>query len=145
MDEISEIEAEEVPQLSPIDNESVFDGKLRLLANLNARSEELSKALKIIAAEKEGLSYQLAHYMLNSNCKSKELDGKKFTQKQRVYSQVEDKEALNIWIKENDMVDVLMAVHPSKLTAYCNESLEAGGDTPRGVNPNFIKYYVHVK
>lgn len=136
---------EEQPKLPPIENEAAFDARLRRLAALNAEVIVAEEGLKIKKTELEALSYSLAQYMLTSGCAQKVLDGIKFTQKQRVYSKVEDKEALRQWIVDNAAVDLLMAVHPSKLTAYCNECLEAGGSTPTGVNPNYIKYYVHVK
>jgi hypothetical protein len=62
-----------------------------------------------------------------------------------VYSKVEDKAALRQWIEENNAVDLLMSVHSSKLTGFCSEIAETGGDFPAGVNPNFIKYSVSVK
>lgn len=136
---------DETPQLPPISGEADFDARLRLLAKSTAQIEEAEKALKEVKARNEALNYSIAMYMLNSGCLSKVLDGIAFKQKQRVFSKVEDKEALRKWITENDGVDLLMAVHPSKLTAYCNERLEAGAETPTGVNPSFIKYFVDVK
>lgn len=141
-EEFSELDEVKV---EPIKNESDFDERLRKLAKLTEVAKDQSEILKEVESEKEALSYQLAQYMLSSGCQSKILDGVKFTQKQRVFSKVEDKEALRQWVLENDAVDLLMTVHPSKLTAYCNEQLEQGGSTPTGVNPNFIKYFVHVK
>lgn len=138
-------ELQDVPHLPPIGNENDFDARLRVLASLGKDIEKDSAMLKVSKAQYEALSYSLAQYMLTSGCGSKVLDGIKFTQKQRVFSKVEDKEALREWILANDAVDLLMSVHPSKLTAYCNERLEEGEDTPTGVNPNFIKYFVHVK
>jgi len=134
------------PEVRPVQvNSQNFDDKLRELAALSSEADSLSAELKVIESSKEALSYALAQYMLNGSVKSIVLDGIKFTQKQRVFSKVEDKEGLRQWIDENNAVDLVMAVHPSKLTAYCNEQLEQGGDIPTGVNPNFIKYYVHVK
>lgn len=126
-------------------NEDTFDRSLRDLARLTAEINDLEAQTKELNARKEELSYATAQYMLTTGCSKKVLDGITFTQKQKVYSKVEDKEALRAWIMENDAVDILMTVHPSKLTAYCNEQLENGGTTPTGVNPNFIKYSVHVK
>lgn len=143
MDETTEFE--ELNQQPPIKNEEDFDTQLRELAKLDKEVTEQSERLKVQKAKQEALSYSLAQYMLNSGCQSKILDGVKFTQKQKVYSKVEDKESLRQWILDNDAVDLLMTVHPSKLTAYCNERLEQGGETPIGVNPNYIKYFVHVK
>lgn len=122
-----------------------FDDKLRELRVLRETEDEQSKALKETKTQVENLSYWLSQYMLNSGIKSIVLDGTVYTQKQKVYSKVEDKEALRQWILENEGVDLLMTVHPAKLTAYCNEQLESGGTTPAGVNPNFIKYFVHSK
>lgn len=129
----------------PIRDEGDFDERLRTLAHLTQELKRYEDIVKELSARKEALSYSLAMYMLNSGCQSKILDGIKFTQKQRVFTKVEDKEALRQWIAENDAVDLVMAVHPSKLTAYCNEQLESGGDIPTGVNPSFIKYSVAVK
>lgn len=126
-------------------NEEDFDSRLRKLAALTKEAMEQEVELKVTKSQVEALSISLAQYMLTSGCLSKVLDGITFKQKQRVFSKVEDKEALRQWITENAAVDLLMTVHPSKLTAYCNECLEAGGTTPKGVNPNFIKYYVQVK
>lgn len=131
--------------LLPISNEEDFDERLRTLARLSKEVAEQEAFLKDIKTQYEELSYNLAMYMLNSGCSSKILDGIKFTQKQRVFSKVEDKELLRQWITEHDAVDLVMAVHPSKLTAYCNEQLEQGGEVPTGVNPLFIKYSVQVK
>lgn len=136
---------DEKPGLPPIQNETDFDVRLRALAASDKAIEEAEKLLKEIKARHEALNYSIAMYMLNSGCLSKVLDGITFKQKQRVFSKVEDREALRQWIAENDAVDLLMTVHPSKLTAYCNEQLEAGNNTPTGVNPNFIKYFVDVK
>lgn len=122
-----------------------FEDKLSELRVLREAADEYSKDLKEVKAREENLSYWLAQYMLNGAIKSIVYQGVAYTQKQKVYSKVEDKEALREWIGENDAVDLLMTVHPSKLTAYCNEQLEQGGSTPTGVNPNFIKYYVHSK
>lgn len=126
-------------------NTDNFESRLRELHQLSTIVEDTSESLKKVKAEHENLSYWLAQYMLSGAIKSIVLDGVAFTQKQRVFSKVEDKDALRGWIQENDAVDLLMTVHPSKLTAYCNEQLEAGGTTPTGVNPNFIKYFVHTK
>lgn len=118
------------------------------LQEFRVKSEEvdaLAASLKEAKAEQENLSYWLAQYMINGSIKNIVLHGVNYSQKQRVFSKVEDKDALREWILANDAVDLLMAVHPSKLTAYCNEQLEAGGTTPTGVNPNYIKYYVHAK
>lgn len=142
---MDEDELAEAPQQTPIQNEEDFDTRLRKLAAATAFLEVQETAVKKLKAELEALSYSLAQYMVTAKCKSKVLDGIAFTQKQRVFSKVEDKEALRQWILENDAVDLLMAVHPSKLTSYCNEQLEQGNTTPQGVNPNYIKYYVHVK
>lgn len=122
-----------------------FEDKLRELRVLSETATEQEAILKETKAAQENLSYHLANYMLHGNIKSIVISGTAYTQKQRVFSKVEDKEALRAWITENDAVDLLMTVHASKLTAYCNETLEAGGTTPTGVNPNYIKYYVHVK
>lgn len=122
-----------------------FEEQLRYLAKISKEVDQAAKVLKELKAEQEGLSYALAQYMMQGSVKSIVLDNIKFTQKQSVFSKVEDKEGLRQWILDNDAVDLVMAVHPSKLTAYCNEQLEAGNDIPTGVNPNFIKYYVHVK
>lgn len=126
-------------------DEATFDDRLRELARLDDIIKEKEAELKGLKATCESLSYTLAAYMLRTECKSKELSGIKFTQKQRVYSQVEDKAALRQWIEENNAVDLLMTVHPSKLTGYCNECLESGNETPAGVNPSFIKYSVGIK
>lgn len=128
-----------------ITGEDDFDRQLRKLAALEQDVDALSADLKEVKARKDALSEHLANYMLASGCASKCLDGIMFKKKQRVFSKVEDKEALRQWIVDNAAVDLLMTVHPSKLTAYCNEQLEAGGSTPTGVNPNFIKYFVAVK
>jgi hypothetical protein len=133
------------PMLLPIDGEHSFDTRLREFAAITKEVEEVEQILKEKKAYQDALSQSLAQYMLASGCLSKVLDGKMFKQKQKVYSKVEDKEALREWIQQNDAVDLLMAVHPSKLTAYCNEQLEAGNTTPTGVNPNYIKYFVSVK
>jgi hypothetical protein len=125
--------------------EANFDARLRDLARLAAEVDRLEAEAKQLNAEKEQLSYDLAQYMLTTGCSKKVLDGVTYTQKQKVFSKVEDKEKLREWIFQNDAVDLLMAVHASKLTAYCNEQLENGGTTPEGVNPNFIKYSVSVK
>lgn len=138
-----EIQGEETVPISV--NEETFDERLRELARLTQEADELAAKLKEVKAKEEALSYNLAQYMLKTGCASKVLDGISFKQKQRIFSKVEDKEALRQWINDNNAVDLLMTVHPSKLTAYCNEQLEQGGDTPTGVNPNFIKYYVAVK
>ena len=138
-------DVEEVRRTFVVGNESDFDAHLRTLAHLTKEVERYTEILKGLNEEKEALSYCLAMYMLNSGCSSKILDGIKFTQKQRVFAKVEDKEALRQWITDNNAVDLLMAVHASKLTGYCNEQLEAGHDIPAGVNPGFIKYSVHVK
>lgn len=122
-----------------------FENKLSELRVLRETAEEQSAALKETKAREENLSYWLAQYMLTGSIKSIVFQGVAYTQKQKVYSKVEDKEALREWIIVNDAVDLLMAVHPAKLTGYCNEQLELGGTTPTGVNPNFIKYYVHSK
>lgn len=124
---------------------SNFDECLREFVSISKRADEVSAELKEIKAEQDALSYALAKYMMTGSIKSIVLDGVKFTQKEKVYSKVDDKEALRAWINDNDAVDLVMAVHPSKLTAYCNEQLEAGGDIPTGVNPNYIKYYLHAK
>lgn len=142
---MDEEELSEQEQLPPIKSEDDFDTRLRALATLDREVEEKKTGLKELEARKEALSYSLAQYMLSAHCKSKVLDNVLFTQKQKIFSKVEDKEALRTWIQENDAIDLLMAVHPSKLTSYCNEQLELGGTTPAGVNPNFIKYFVHVK
>lgn len=141
------MEEEEVPAVPVRINITVdnFEDKLRELRVISESADEQSAALKVTKAMQENLSYHLAQYMLTSSIKSIVLDGTAYTQKQRVFSKVEDKDALREWIITNDAVDLLMAVHPSKLTAYCNEMLDAGGETPSGVNPNFIKYYVHTK
>lgn len=129
----------------PSVDEGSFDERLRNLARLAAEIDRLEAEAKQLSAEKEQLSYALAQYMLTTGCTRKTLDGITYTQKQKVFSKVEDKEKLREWIFQNDAVDLLMAVHASKLTAYCNEQLENGGTTPDGVNPNFIKYSVSVK
>lgn len=144
MDDLEEVQGY-TPPAPPIVNEFEFDIRLRKLAALIKDNEDMEAILKVHKAEADALSASLAQYMINSGCLSKVLDGITFKQKQRVFSKVEDKEALRQWITDNAAVDLLMAVHPSKLTAYCNECLEAGGTTPAGVNPNFIKYFVHVK
>lgn len=143
MDE--ELAVEDLPVWSPIQDEQDFDGRLRKLAILTKTIDSESSLLISLKAEADALSSQLAKYMLSSGCSAKTLDGVKFTQKQRIFSKVEDKDALRNWIIENDAVDLLMTVHPSKLTAYCNEQLEQNGTIPVGVDPNFIKYFVHVK
>lgn len=122
-----------------------FEDKLHELRVASEAIAELSDKLKEEKGRFENLSYWLAQYMLTGSIKSIIVHGTAYTQKQKVFSKVEDKEQLRQWITENDAVDLLMAVHPSKLTAYCNEQLEQGGATPTGVNPNFIKYYVHLK
>lgn len=122
-----------------------FDEKLQEFRVMSETVSEISDKLKVAKAEQENLSYWLAQYMLTGAIKSICLHGVVYTQKQKVFSKVEDKDALRSWIMDNDAVDLLMAVHPSKLTAYCNEQLESGGTTPTGVNPNYIKYYVHSK
>lgn len=133
------------PAQPPIVNEFDFDIRLRKLAALVREAADMKAILKVTETEADSLSHSLAQYMITSGCLSKVLDGITFKQKQRVFSKVEDKEALRQWITDNAAVDLLMTVHPSKLTAYCNEQLEAGGSTPAGVNPNFIKYFVQVK
>lgn len=133
------------PPEPPILSELDFDARLRKLSAIVKEVAAIEAELKVSKAYAEALSTSLAQYMLTSGCLSKVLDGVLFKQKQKVYSKVEDKEALRRWITDNAATDLLMAVHPSKLTAYCNECLEAGGTTPDGVNPNFIKYYVQVK
>jgi hypothetical protein len=138
-------EEEVALDMPPIGNEEDFDTRLRRLSHLKGVVEDAEETLKALKAEYDGLSYALAQYMMASGCLSKVLDGISYKQTQRVFSKVEDKEALRNWISKNDAVDLLMAVHPSKLTAYCNEQLEAGGSTPDGVNPSFIKYSVKVK
>lgn len=129
----------------PAVSEASFDADLRSLARLDAEIDRLEAEAKQLKAEKDELSYALAQYMLNTGCSKKTLDGITYTQKQKVFSKVEDKEKLREWIFQNDAVDLLMAVHAGKLTAYVNEQLENGGTTPDGVNPNFIKYSVSVK
>lgn len=135
-----------VAELRPIQVSSEnFETLLMDLAILKEEIEKRSQILKSLKSEEDNMSYALAQYMMTRDIPFIGVGDKKFTQKQRVFSKVEDKEALRNWILENDAIDLVMAVHPSKLTAYCNEQLEAGGDTPSGVNPNFIKYYVHCK
>lgn len=136
---------QEVAVLTPMANEDDFDKRLMELAQATTDVDHETKKLKILKARRDALSYSLAQYMIASGCSKKVLNNIQFSQKQRVFSKVEDKEALRQWIIENDAVALLMTVHPSKLTAYCNERLEAGGETPTGVNPNYIKYFVHVK
>jgi len=133
------------PTSIPIRSESDFDDRLRTLAQLTKEVERYTGIVKELTAEREQLSYSLAMYMLNSGCQSKILDGIKFTQKQRVFTKVTDKELLHQWIVENDAANLLMAVNSSKLTAYCNEQLEQNGEIPPGVDPGFIKYSVSVK
>jgi hypothetical protein len=143
-----ELEVVEVPALPSIKGEEDFDTRLRLLAASDEAIDKASAVLKELKARHEALSYSLAMYMMNSGCKEKVLDDFKFKKKQRVFSKVEDKETLREWIIKNDAVDLLMAVHPSKLTSYCNEEKEDGtlaNETPAGVNPNFIKHFVEVK
>lgn len=135
----------ELVDLKPIATEADFDRRLMELAQAQTDVDHNTKLLKALKARFDALSYSLAQYMLASGCSKKVLNNIQFTQKQRVFSKVEDKEALRQWITNNDAVDLLMTVHPSKLTAYCNERLESGGETPTGVNPNYIKYFVHVK
>ena len=125
--------------------ESAFDAKLRQLAELDRQLEEHKAELKQLTQQFDDLSWQLSQYMIQTHCKSKILDGISFTQKEKVYSKVEDKDALRTWIIDNDAMDLLMAVHSSKLTAFVNECKENGQDIPPGVNPNFIKYFVKVK
>jgi hypothetical protein len=125
--------------------EADFDRNLRRLAVLGSQVDEAESELKDLKAQFEELSWGLANYMLTTGCTKKVLDGIMFTQRQRVFSKVEDKEALRKWIEDNQAVDLLMTVHPSKLTGYCNECLDNGTEIPTGVNPNFIKYYVSVK
>ena len=126
-------------------SEANFDARLRDLARLAAEIDSLEDEAKRLKGEKDSLEFSLAQYMLTTGCTRKTLDGITYTQKQRVFSKVEDKEGLRKWIEDNQAVDLLMTVHPSKLTGYCNECLENGTDIPKGVNPNFIKYYVSVK
>lgn len=126
-------------------DEATFDDRLRELARLSELIDQKESELKGLSSTHESLSYTLAQYMLRTECKKKEVSGILFTQKQRVYSKVEDKEALRQWIEQNNAVDLLMSVHPSKLTGYVNECVEAGNEIPAGVNPNFIKYSVSVK
>jgi len=126
-------------------SEDNFDKSLRRLAELDAMFEEAEAELKELKGQFEELSWSVANYMLSTGCSKKTLDGVTFTQKQRVFSKVEDKEKLRQWIEENGAVDLLMRVHPSALTGYCNECLENGVEIPEGVNPNYIKYYVSVK
>jgi vacuolar-type H+-ATPase subunit I/STV1 len=126
-------------------DEATFDDRLRELARLSEVIDTKESELKGLATTYESLSYTLAQYMLRTECKKKELSGWLFTQKQRVYSKVEDKEALRAWIAAHDAVDLLMTVHPSKLTGYVNECVETGNEVPAGVDPNFIKYSVSVK
>lgn len=126
-------------------DEATFDDRLRELARLDEIIAGKESELKGLEATHESLSYTLAQYMLRTECKRKEISGFLFTQKQRVYSKVEDKAALASWIANNNAVDLLMAVHPSKLTGYVNECVETGNEIPAGVNPNYIKYSVSVK
>ena len=126
-------------------DEATFDDRLRELARLDQIVDEKKAELKGLESTHESLSYTLAQYMLRTECKKKEISGILFTQKQRVFAKVEDKVALREWIVQHDAVDLLMAVHPSKLTGFCNETMEAGGELPDGVNPSFIKYSVSVK
>ena len=142
---MNEDEVEEIPRPAPITNEQEFHARLRRYADLAQEVEGKEAELKDLKASAEALSYSLAQYMMAASITSIVIDGKLFKQKQRVFSKVEDKEALRQWIRDNDAVDLLMSVHSSKLTAYCNEQLEAGGTTPAGVNPNFIKYSVSIK
>jgi len=130
---------------TPIVTEDDFDRNLRDLARLDSEVDRLESQVKQLKAQREALSYSLAQFMLKTGCSKKVLDGITYTQKQKVYSKVEDKEVLRNWIFEHGAVDLLMAVHPSKLTSYCNEQLENGGETPLGVNPNYIRYSVSVK
>lgn len=132
-------------KIAPILNEEDFDNRLSKLSLLETMADKAMTHAKELKAQADALSNALALYMLARDCKSKDVGGFKYTRKQRVFSKVEDKEGLRQWIMDNDAVDLLMAVHPSKLTSYCNEQLEQGGETPTGVNPNFIKYYVHIK
>lgn len=140
-----EDEIDAVQDLPPIRTQEEFTQRLERLAICKEIVEETEADLKSAKAQEAALSANLAAYMLAGEIKSIVVGTHTFTQKQKVFSKVEDKEALRAWIADNDAVDLLMAVHPSKLTAYCNEQLEAGGETPIGVNPNFIKYYVHIK
>jgi hypothetical protein len=125
--------------------ESAFDQSLRRLADLDRSLEEAKARVSELTAEFDNLSWQLSQYMMSTGCKSKTLDGIRFTQTERIYSKVEDKDALRTWIMNNDAYDLLMAVHASKLTAYVNECKENGQEIPPGVNPNFIKYSVKIK
>jgi hypothetical protein len=126
-------------------DEATFDDRLRELARLDDIISQKESELKGLQSTHESLSYTLAQYMLRTECKRKEVSGILFTQKQRVYSKVEDKALLADWITRNNATDLLMAVHPSKLTGYVNECVETGNEIPAGVNPNYIKYSVSVK
>ena len=126
-------------------DEATFDSRLRALSSLSTQIEETKEELKDLQSQLDDLSWGLANYMLTTGCSKKVLDGVTYTQKQRVFSKVEDKEALRQWIEEHQATDLLMTVHPSKLTGYCNECLENGTEVPNGVNPNYIKYFVSVK
>ena len=127
-----------------VDEES-FDASLRRLASLTQMVEETKAELKDLNGQLEGLSWSLANYMLQTGCEGKILDGIKFTQKQKAYPKVDDKEALRNWIEQNGAVDLLMRVHPSCLKGYVKECLENGVEIPEGVNPGYIQYDVHVK
>jgi hypothetical protein len=126
-------------------SEASFDASLRRLAELDQMVEETKAELKDLNGQLEQLSWSIANYMLQTGCEKKVLDGITFTQKQRVYPKVEDKEALRKWIEENGAVDLLMRVHPSCLKGYVKECMENEVEIPDGVVPGYIQYYTHVK
>ena len=141
MDDEQEVAVPEGPAILETD----FDMKLRALALLVKQVEAVKENLKELERQKDDLSWRLAQFMLQTGCTRKTLDGVTFTQTQRVFSKVVNKELLRQWITDHDAVDLLMAVHPSKITGYVNECLENNTEIPAGVDPSFIKYGVKVK
>ncbi len=138
------MEASDMPDLHPIGSEADFDSQLRHLAKLSDLVEDATATLKKLNAERFALSAHLARYMVTANCGGKTLDGIKFTQKKKVRSKVVDPDALRQWIAEDmaERVNLLMAVHNSKLTSYCSEG---ENEIPPGVDPRYVQYYVHLK
>lgn len=126
-------------------DDSSFDVDLRRLADLADQIDDLDAKKKLLGESFEKLSYQLAMYMEGTGCRSKKLDNVNFIKSQRVFSKVEDKEALMNWVKKNAAWDLIMAVNTSKLTGFCNECLENKQEVPPGVSPNFIKHYVQIR
>ena len=118
--------------------------KLRQLRALNDRKTELNTQKTELQAQIDALNAELTEYFELNEVQNVKLEGHgTFYLNRTELPQIEDPEAVKVWLGERGDLDMLLSFNANKFRAYWKEQNEAGNVIPSV--SSFIKTEIRMR